>query len=97
MLSPAWASKFDPIDLLYFFSQLVFIASVLARDGPISFSGRNAANFKRALVCRWKLATTPKCFRYTQCNFPKTRVENVYSFVSMSKLREVHPRVNGDL
>ena len=48
-----------PIDLLYFlfFLQLVFIVSVLTRDGPISFSGRNAANFKRALVCRWKLAT----------------------------------------
>ena len=31
------------------------------------------------------------------CHIPTLRVEKVSSFVSMAKLREVHPKVNGDL
>ena len=31
------------------------------------------------------------------CHISKFLVENVSSFVMMAKLREVHPKVNGDL
>jgi hypothetical protein len=61
------------IDFSYFLSHLLIIVSLCHLGWRYFFAIRIFFHSKRVLVRRWKLATTPKCFRYTQCNFSKSR------------------------
>ena len=80
------------IDFSYFLSHLLIIVSLCHLGWRYFFAIRENVHSKRVLVRRWTLATTPKCSRYTQCNFSKSRSRKGFLVCSGSSFLDAHPR-----